>query len=154
LSFPSGDPVPGSTGPGTSIPPLPGTTYVFQYTVTTGGAGNSSPLLFDPPAATGYDFQILSGPNFASVEIPSALAGTGQTDFILTFGSHTETLTAGVPFLFTSVDPGGVSEFEITGIIPGATSGQSLTFDTDITFVEGGNGSFQQTPLFPNPEPG
>jgi len=152
-----GDPSdPGSTaGTGSSnpIPPLPGTAYVFQYTVTAGGAGAASPLFFDPPAATGYDFQILSGPNFASVEVPGPLSGIGQTQFTLTFGSHTDALTAGVPFLFTSVDPGGVSEFEIAGILSGGTVG-SATFDTAITFVDGGDGAFQQTPIFASPEPG
>jgi hypothetical protein len=144
-------------GSGTSNPiaPLPGTTYVFDYTVASGGAGNTSPLLFDPPAATGYDFQILGGPNFASVEVPAALPGTGQTEFTLTFGTNVETLTVGIPFFFTSVDPGGVPEFTITGIIDSGLSGdQPPTFDTAITFVDGGDGSFLQTPLFPNPEPG
>jgi len=153
----AGDPSdPGSpigTGSSNPIPPLPGTTYLFQYAVTSGGAGDTSPLFFDPPTASAYDFRILSGPNFASVEVPGPLSGTGQTQFILFFGSHTDTLTAGIPFLFTSVDPGGVSEFEIAGILSGGTVG-SATFDTAITFVDAGDGTFLQTPIFPSPEPG
>src|SRR5205823_6732203 len=52
------------------ILPSPGSSYVFDYHVTQAGLGNTTPLFFDPPIANGYDFQIISGPNFASVEVP------------------------------------------------------------------------------------
>lgn len=138
------------------ILPDPGTTFVFHYTVDPGGLGNTTPLFFDPPSAVGYYFQILSGPNFASVDVPKPLTGTGQSQFTLTFGTYIETLTAGTPFDFTSVIPGGVSQFRITGNFgpDGPEVVRSQTFDTAISFVGGGNGSFSQTPILSTPEPG
>ena len=129
------------------INPDPGTNFVFHYTVTPGGPGNASPLFFDPPLYSGYTFQILSGPNFASVDVPHPPAGTGVTQFTITFETFTETLTAGIPFDFTVFDPAGVSKFTITGDFAGNTTVQSRTIDTAITFVGGGSGSFSQTPI-------
>ena len=150
-----------SSGPGTSLAnpvlPDPGTTYVFDYHVTPGGLGNTSPLFFDPPVASGYHFQIISGPNFASVEVPLSTAAINSATFTLTFGTMSESLVAGTPFFFTSVFPGGVSAFTITGDFGEEGPDQvvrSLTFDTAISFVDGGDGSFSQTPIFANPEPG
>jgi hypothetical protein len=130
---------------------------VFDYHVTRGGLGNTSPLFFDPPIANGYDFQIISGPNFASVEVPLSSPGAAHAIFTLTFGTTTELLLPGTPFFFTLVDPGGVSQFTITGNF--GENGpddvvRSLTFDTAISFVDGGQGRFSQTPIFNNPEPG
>src|SRR5262249_54100636 len=105
--------------PGSSLDnpilPDPGSAYVFNYNVTPGGLGNSSPLFFDPPVANGYVYQVISGPNFASVEVPRSDPGVAHATFTLTFGSTTELLVAGTTFFFTSVDPGGVSQFTITG---------------------------------------
>lgn len=139
------------------ILPDPGTTYVFHYGLDPGGLGNTSPLFFDPPLATGYNFQILSGPDFASVEIPARSSSSGTEQFTLTFGTFTESLVPGTPFFFTSVDPGGITQFRITGNFdPNGvdTVVHSLTLDTAITFVGGGqNGSFSQTPIISTPEP-
>ncbi len=145
-------PIPGS-GPADPITPDPGTTYVFHYNIIPGGPGDANPLFFDPPVYSGYTFQILSGPNFASVEVPVPSPGAGATQFSLHFESYTETLTAGIPFYFTSIDPAGVSQFTITGEFGGDAALQSQTFDTAIAFVGGGNGSFSQTPILSTPEP-
>jgi hypothetical protein len=136
------------------ILPDPGSNFIFHYVVDPGGPGTTTPLYFDPPVANGYLFQILSGPNFASVEVPDLPTSTGHNVFTLTFGTMIETLISGTPFLFTSVDPLGVSQFSITGNHGG--SGpivRSLTFDTAITFVGSGPGSFSQTPIYATPEP-
>jgi hypothetical protein len=151
-------------GPTTNIPilgtslsdpitPDPGTHFVFHYTVTPEGPGAASPLFFDPPAYSGYTFQIISGPNFASVEAPIPLPGTGARQFTVIFESYTEALTAGIPFDFTSFDAAGVPQFTITGNFSGDSTVQSRTFDTAITFVGGGDGSFSQTPIESAPEP-
>src|SRR5205823_5822206 len=67
------------------ITPDSGTTFIFHYAVTPGGLGETSPLYFDPPLESGYIFEIISGPNFASVEVPIPVAGAGGTQFTLTF---------------------------------------------------------------------
>jgi hypothetical protein len=149
--------LPASALPGSSlsnpITPDQGTSFVFEYNVMAGGPGDTTPLYFDPPVSAGYLFEIISGPNFASVEVPGAPAGA--TQLTLTFGTHTASLTVGIPFYFTSVDPAGVSQFTITGIFPDdGTIILSQTFDTAITFVGGGPGSFSQTPFTAAPEPG
>jgi hypothetical protein len=160
-SDPGGTEGPISSPSGSSLAnpilPNPGSSYVFDYHVTPGGLGNTSPLFFDPPIANGYDFQIISGPNFASVEVPLSSPGAAHAIFTLTFGTTTELLSPGTPFFFTLVDPGGVSKFTITGNVGENGPDEvvhSLTFDTAISFVDGGPGSFSQTPIFNNPEPG
>jgi hypothetical protein len=89
--------------------------------------------------------------------VPLSSPAINAATFTLIFGTTTELVVPGTPFFFTSVDPGGVSQFTITGDFGGNGTDQvvrSLTFDTAISFVDGGEGSFSQTPIFNNPEPG
>jgi hypothetical protein len=130
--------------------------FQFQFDVVAGGTGDSTPLYVDPYVAIGYIFQIDSGPNFESVEVPEPLPNTGQAEFTLIFGNETVALIAGEPFYFTQYDPDGVSEFTITGISPLEgldPNAHPADFVVALTFVGDGPVSFSMTPVVSTPEP-
>jgi hypothetical protein len=114
---------------------------VVSQTITPG------PIYIDPAIATGYDYTS-TNLNFASVVIPQALPG-GDSQFQLNFQGHSVTLNAGTTFDFTSVVPGGVSEFTITGINPAENLDPNNpgAFVTGLTFVGQGGTDALMTPL-------
>lgn len=144
-----------AAAPGASAdnPILPSSTndgsYVFNYKSSAGG--NS--VYFDPPIAPGYAFTTSSGsPNFASFTIDTPLPGT--TDLTISFDNLTEHFSPTSTFDFTAYVPGGVSEFTVTGISRSDVNSGG-EFNYHMTFVDSTqNGSFSQTALFENPEPG
>jgi hypothetical protein len=114
----------------------------------------------DPEIAIGYDYIINSGPNFASVLLPT---GIGDNIFDLwlwddtlqQFISANQVLTGGIEFSF---DIDGVDRFSIRGIELSANLDPSNTtaFVTGLTFVDTGNVQMQQIPItenVPTPEP-
>ena len=117
--------------------------------------GTVSPLVFDPPFASAYSYHLDFGPNFATVEVPDTV-NLSQTTFTLSFNGFVETLTKGTVFDFTAFVPGGITDFIISGIIPDGLKDPNggNEFFTSITFVDGGQGQFTQTPISDNPEPG
>lgn len=118
----------------------------YQYSFD---ADPSKVFYIDPAVATGYDYQILSGPLFASAIFP--LVGNGlydlwsydATDGEYVFNSRVQ---AGVPFDF---GPSGVDRFRITGIDASAAIDPSdpFGFVTGLTFTGPGAVSLSQTPL-------
>ncbi|MCB2099220.1 MAG: PEP-CTERM sorting domain-containing protein, partial [Rhodobacterales bacterium] len=121
----------------------------FEFSeLTTDGPGVH--LYFDPPVAAGYDFEVASGPSFASVALPDV--GDGLFDLYLwdaVAGDYAfeATLEDGVTFTF---DPGGVEMFRVLGIEPDAelAPGDPFAFVTALTFVSALNGaSIIQTPI-------
>jgi hypothetical protein len=102
----------------------------------------------DPLVATGYDFQVASGPNILSALFPNLQADPYQLyslDGLTFLGS----VMGGVTFNFAS---GGVNGFQLRGIDPGLglDPNNPLSFVTGLTFavVSGStNISLLQTPV-------
>ena len=138
-------PVPTPSVPGFTFPSVPVTPGVRRF--------------FDPDIATGYDYSVTGGPNFASVLIPSALP-KGDSNFTLElagFGSFP--LLAGTEFNLLDKNPNGFSSFRISGIdeseMLDPTNGQA--FVTGLTFTNDGTVNVNQLPIVTNssavPEP-
>ena len=133
----------------------------FKFNVVIGdlGVGNSksTPIYVDPVLAVGYDYQILSGPNFDSVLLPHI--GDGLFDLFFfdpvlsqwVFDSNVE---AGVTHLFGS---GGIDRFRILGIDASAAldPNNPNAFVTGLTFTDPGAVDFTMTPISTDtvPEP-
>ncbi len=125
----------------------------FKFNVVVGdlGVGNSQsiPIYVDPVLAVGYDYQILSGPNFDSVLLPNI--GDGLFDLFLfdpvlsqwVFDSNVD---AGVTHLFGS---GGIDRFRILGIEASAAldPNDPNAFVTGLTFTDPGTVDFTMTPI-------
>jgi hypothetical protein len=106
-------------------------------------------IFIDPVVAVGYDYVVNSGPNFASVLVPAALAN-GDADFLLDLGaSGIHALTAGVVFNLLSFDSLGFSEFSILEISTdeALNPGDPLAFITGLTFVGAGQVNVTQSPI-------
>jgi len=109
-------------------------------------------VFIDPVIAVGYDYVVNSGPNFASVLVPAALAN-GDADFTLDLGaSGLFALTAGAVFDLTLIDPLGFSAFSILDISVAEALDPSdpLAFITGLTFVGSGQVSMTQSPITVN----
>lgn len=146
------DPIPGLS-PGNPIMPAAGTPLprgwrfivrCGQGLLCTGSGGvggvprRAAPRVFiDPALAVGYTYEVEApGPNFASVYVPAALPN-GDGAFQVEFNGQTAPLIAGEVFDFTTVVPGGVSTFRITGIDTSEALDptNAAAFVTGITFV-------------------
>jgi hypothetical protein len=114
------DPLPG-VSPSNPILPMPGTQlpsgwrFALNCNPVSLCRGTAPRRFIDPPLAVGYAYQVEGGPNFASVYIPAPLPNGDET-FQVEFNGQTAALRAGEAFDFTTVVPGGVSAFRITGI--------------------------------------
>lgn len=112
-------------------------------------------VFIDPPVAVGYDYIVDSGPNIASVLLPSV----GDGLFEILYGDITAQATAGDEFLFPT---GGVSRFSVRGIetSAGLDPSDPTAFVTGLRFAEAGTVSMRQIPVSVNipdgtvPEPG
>jgi hypothetical protein len=133
--------------------PVPTTSGQFAspvYSFNVPQVGPSSGVTYiDPVAATGFIYKIGVGdPNFASVT-PVTSIGNGIYDLLAWDGTQFDlidsALHAGETFNFLNMFPGGVSEFEITGIDPsaGVDPTNITAFVTGLTFTA--DGSFTGT---------
>jgi len=127
------------------LPTVSGSTFGFDFTVTTG-----STFYIDPAVAIGYQYAIGAGnPNFASVLLP--LVGTGLFNLMSCNGASLGSATAGVAQSFGA---GGVDCFRVLGIdaSAGLDPNDPTVFITGLTFM--GDGEFTGTmdPLV-TPEP-
>jgi hypothetical protein len=102
----------------------------------------------DPVVAVGYDYAVTSGPNFASVTMPTSV----QSDPFEVY------LFDGTAFVFEAlINPGqthdfgvvGVDQFRILGIDPnlGLDPNDFLAFPTGLTWVDAGLSEFTMTPI-------
>ncbi len=132
----------------------------FTFTVFVAPA---TPLFFDPPVAIGYEYEIQSGPSFASVLLPDI--GDGKYRLELWNGSAWVDagieLEAGVSFDFLAqVSPDGVRKFRVVGIETSAAldPDDPTAFDTGLTYNACGELTLTQTSLSVDvpavPEPG
>lgn len=144
---------PGSTE---AIPILPDneeSPFFFDVEV----AGPQTVLWYDPPMAIGYEYEVLEGANFNSVQMPS-LATVPQTgDYELQLFNGTDyspaaLLAPGESHMFAT---GGVSKFRIMGIDPSLAldPNNDLAFPTGLSFVSSGQVRFSMTPILAVPEP-
>jgi hypothetical protein len=116
-----------------------GAPYRFGFTIT----DPSVVRFLDPLVAIGYDYATGPGnPNFASVIFP----GVGDGLFELSFDGTTQTVAAGVTYLFPA---GGVSRFSVRGIeaSAGLDPGNVTAFVTGLTFTGPGDFTGTMTPV-------
>lgn len=149
ISFFDFTPEPSSVAPGAiALPMVDGTTGVYHFDV--GSVGPDSVTFIDPAIAVGYKYATGAGdPNFASVLLPDVGGGV----FDLSYSATAVTLDAGVQYFFPT---GGVADFMVTGIDPGAELDPADTsaFVTGLTFVGDGSFTGTMTPLTEDvPEP-
>jgi hypothetical protein len=105
---------------------------------------------YDPPITVGYDYQVTSGPNFATIELPVGFTTTG---YLLYLGNGQggfqttayATLAGGVPFNL----PAGVSEFRILGISSSANVDPTnpSAFVTGLEFASQAPVTFTMSPI-------
>lgn len=134
--------LPGETPDNPLLPVIVDGTFVFDFNVDF-----NQQIFIDPVVAIGYDYVVTSGPNFASVQLPSI--GDNLYELWTWTGSEyvlTATINAGAQYDF---GPGGVDRFRIMGIETAAMldPANTLAFVTGLTFTEGGLVSMTQTPL-------
>ncbi|NTU52997.1 MAG: PEP-CTERM sorting domain-containing protein [Chlorobiaceae bacterium] len=142
--------------PGTPLVSVqqPDGSYRFAYIVSPGVY-----LYIDPDIAIGYDYQILSGPNIASMLLPSVAGDDGLYDLWLwdsgssAYTDAGTTIAANAPYFF---DAGGVDRFRIMGIETTANLDPEnpTAFVTGLSFVDSGLVDLTQTPVTTTvPEP-
>jgi hypothetical protein len=105
----------------------------------------------DPPISTGYTYTVEPGAaKFESVLIPAPLPG-GDEDFFIEFDNQTLPLRAGEVFMFTTLAPGGVASFRVTGIDPAEALSpvDTSAFVTGLTWISTGSTdtSFTMVPI-------
>jgi hypothetical protein len=150
---------PEPTGTGTVSDPFvvmvqdPNGSFVFFFPV------NASTMYFiDPDIAIGYDYAVQSGPNIASVLLPTVGGDTSYDLWSWNAGTSSYfdsgiDITAGTAYNFAS---GGVQRFRIMGIDPAASldPANPTAFVTGLTFTDTGNVTVTQTPITASvPEP-
>jgi PEP-CTERM motif len=127
-----------------------GPIFEFNTPVTAG-----TPISIDPPAATGFIYEIGTGdPNFASVELP-AVQNPNPYDLYLWNGSKFVFDTTLNPNTVFDFGGNGVSEFEILGIAStvGLDPNSATDFVTTLTFEGSGTFTGTMTPVISVPEP-
>lgn len=134
---------PGATPSNPLLPVVVDDSFVFDFNIQ-----EEQQIFIDPEVAVGYDYEVTSGPNFASVLLPTTI-GDGVYDLYLWENSDyvfSAALTGGTEYFFA---PGGVSRFRILGIEVSANldPNNPQAFVTGLTFVGAGAVSLTQTPL-------
>ena len=143
--------VPGSTPDNPLLPVIQDDGFNFDFNVNL-----NQTVFIDPDVATGYDYFVDSGPNFASVLVPGILPN-GDGAFELIVDGHTYDLFAGTVFNFASINPLGLDHFRIAGIDTHEMLNplDPFAFVTGLTFVDSGVVSMRQVPVItavPEPE--
>lgn len=119
----------------------------FDFNV---GVLPNAPFFFDPVIAIGYDYIVNSGPNIASVLLPTIVLDDGQYEIYLWDGDGFDILdgvaTAETEYFF---DAGGVSRFRVKGIDETALLDPTnpTAFVTGLTFVSSGTLDMSMIPV-------
>ena len=134
-----------------------GSEYTFDHEVI-GGEGAAPRYYIDPAVASGYEFNVVSGPLFTTVLLPNV--GDGLYRVEVWNGSGWEDVgvdvRAGESFDFRSrTNSSGISRFRVTGIEESAgIDPHGHQFVTGLTFSEIGAVTLTQTSLVTSvPEP-
>lgn len=103
-------------------------------------------IFIDPLVATGYDYAVTAGPNFASVILPTVAGDTDGYDIVDEFGNFLAHVNAGFEYFFGL---GGVARFGVRDIDVAAALDPNDTqaFVTGLTFVGAGSVQMIQTPV-------
>lgn len=135
--------LPGSTPDNPLMPVVADGSFSFDFNI-----GANTMIWIDPLIATGYDYIVDSGPNFASVLISDPLPN-GDSLFDLIVNGLTYQLVAGTAFDFTALNPAGVSSFSIRGIDTAELLDplDQTAFVTGVSFVSTGNVQMRQIPV-------
>ncbi|MCW9051655.1 MAG: VPLPA-CTERM sorting domain-containing protein [Motiliproteus sp.] len=124
--------------------------FAFELEILEDGLGTLFPIFIDPIIAIGYEYEVDSGPNVATVLIPAALPN-GDADFLIEIAGVQYAITAGVSFdIFAETGiVGGVSSFKILDISTAEALDPTddLAFNTGLTFVSAGTANVTQTPI-------
>ncbi|MCK9993219.1 MAG: hypothetical protein Dbin4_01739 [Alphaproteobacteria bacterium] len=143
----SAPPPPGSSASDPIMPDDDPATAGFDFTFDV----TADDMVFiDPVIAIGYDYIVNSGPNIASVLLPTILNDDGQYEIYLWDGDGFDILdgvaTANVAYLF---DAGGVNRFRVRDIDIAAllNPADELAFVTGLTFVSSGPLNMSMIPV-------
>lgn len=135
---------PGASPENPLMPVVVDGTFTFDFNIDL-----NEQIFIDPEVAIGYDYEVLAGPNFASVLLPT---GFGDDLYELWVedgaGGYTllTSLTGGEQYFFDDL---GLDAFRVLGIEPelGVDPTDGSAFVTGLTFVDAGTVSMTQTPL-------
>ncbi len=125
------------------LPVIIDNSFTFDFNVQA-----NQQVFIDPEVAIGYDYQVQSGSNIASVFLPTNI-GDGSYDLYLWDNVDyifATAITGGFNYTFAD---GGVNRFRVLGIEPTADLDPSNTsaFITGLTFTGPGTISMTQTPI-------
>jgi len=134
---------PGTTPENPLLPVIIDNSFTFDFNVQA-----NQQVFIDPEVAIGYDYQVQSGSNIASVFLPTNI-GDGSYDLYLWDNVDyifATAITGGFNYTFAD---GGVNRFRVLGIEPTADLDPSNTsaFITGLTFTGPGTISMTQTPI-------
>ncbi|AEF02081.1 nidogen-like domain-containing protein [Alteromonas naphthalenivorans] len=137
----------GSDGTGTELDPfMPSDdvdgSWEFEFSIT-----DDEVIFIDPDVAIGYDYVVESGPEIASVILPSGFDADYELWLMGTSGwEFADNLTAEEEYFF---GPDGVTEFRILGIDTTnmIDPDDALAFITGLSFVDTGGVVMTQTPI-------
>jgi hypothetical protein len=108
-------------------------------------------IFIDPLIAIGYDYQVNSGPNIASITLPSLASDTNGYDIYTwngsgwTFLAH---LMGGENFDFlTHVFSNGMDRFRVLGIDGALNPTDTQAFVTGLSFTDAGTVNLAQAPI-------
>lgn len=133
---------PGSTPENPIMPVVVDGGFNFDF-----GVELNQTVFIDPPVAVGYEYEVFSGPNVATVVLPNV--GDDQFNLHVWNGSSYDfvaNVAAGDVYDF---GPGGVSRFMVDGIEVTAMldPNDPLAFVTGLTFTDSGRVQMQQRPI-------
>lgn len=149
----SATPPPGSTPSNPLLPTDDATPEIFDFTFEI--TVPDEPIFIDPLIAIGYDYIVSSGPNIATVLLPTISSDDGLYNIYLWDGDGFDIFAGaaedGVAFDFTALAgyEGGVDRFRVLGIDQAALLDPTLdtAFVTGLTFVGSGTVTMSQTPV-------
>jgi len=123
--------------------------FIFDFEIEA-----NTPIWIDPEVAIGYEYEVSSGPNIATVTLPSGFGDDTYDLYLWNSGSGEYNdsgidLLAGIEFDLTTIDASGLNNFAIRGIETSAEVDPTdpLAFVTGLTFIEGGSVSMSQAPI-------
>ena len=137
----------GSEGAGTELDPfMPSDdvdgSWEFEFSIS-----DNEVVFIDPDVAIGYDYVVESGPEIASVILPTGFDADYELWLMGASGwEFTDNLTAQEEYFF---GPDGVTEFRVLGIDTTnmIDPDDALAFVTGLSFVESGDVVMTQTPI-------
>ena len=160
--------IPGSAASNPLLPLAPGAGAPWQFApvvLSESAMGRQIPIWFDPQPALGYAYDLVAGPSFRSVVLPSGIGddlydlyltnpATGALELAVSAngGQEVDFTTLAIFGSATPTFPNGVGAFEVLGIEPGSgvDFADPAAFPTGLTFTDAGAPQVRMTPI---PEP-